>query len=120
MTPTAFEFTVTMPGDERLVGAIRQLAAHAAGYAQLSSGASQGLATEVEAVATAAIAATSGQDAAIEVRFSGDEAALNVQISCAFAASAPTPRSTSNNGMSVDWTSEGSRHTCHIRQTMPA
>src|SRR5688572_605467 len=112
MTPTAFEFTLTMPGDERLVGAIRQLAAHAAGYAQLSSGASQGLATEVERAASAAIASTDTQGAAIEVRFSGDETALKVQISCAATASAPAPHSTSNNGMSVDWTSDGSRHTC--------
>jgi hypothetical protein len=120
MTPTAFEFTLTMPGDERLVGAIRQLAAQAAGYAQLSTGASQGLATEVERAATAAIASTDAQDAEIEVRFSGDETALKVQISCEAIASAPTPRSTSNNGMSVDWTSDGSRHTCHIRQRIPA
>jgi hypothetical protein len=120
MTPTAFDFTLTMPGDERLVGAVRQLAAHAAGYARLSTGASQGLATEVERAATTAIAATDAQDAEIEVRFSGDETALKVQISCEATTSAPTPHSTSQNGMSVDWTSAGSRHTCHIRQRIPA
>ncbi len=120
MTPTAFEFTLTMPGDVRLVSAVRQLAAQAAGYAQLSTTASEGLATEVERAATAAIAATKVRDAEIEVRFSGDENAVNVHISCDCRASAPTPHAVSNNGMSVDWTSEGSRQTCRIRQRLSA
>src|SRR5918994_4491442 len=120
MTPTAFHFTLKMPGDLRLVRAVRQLAAQAAGYAQLSSTASEGLASEVERAATAAIAATNARDAEIEVRFSGDESAVNVHISCDARGWAPTLQSVSNNGISVDWTSEGSRQTCRIRQRISA
>ena len=120
MTPTAFDFTVTMPGDARLVGAIRQLAAHAAGYANLSSGAGEGLAAEVERAAQAAIASTPGHEAVIEFRFSGDGTSVKVLISCEAAASAEPPQSSAADGVSVDWTSEGSRHTCRIRQRIPA
>jgi hypothetical protein len=74
----------------------------------------------VERAATAAIASTQVQDAEIEVRFSGDESAVKVLISCDAAASAPKPRSSSDNGVSVDWTSEGSRYTCRILQRIPA
>ena len=55
MTPTAFEFTVTMPGDVRLVEAIRQLAAQAAGYAQLTADASAALAATLSARPQAAM-----------------------------------------------------------------
>ena len=48
MTPTSFAFTLTMPGDERFVGAIRQLAAQAASYAQLPAEAGEVLAGHVE------------------------------------------------------------------------
>lgn len=109
-----------MPGDSRLVGAIRQLAAHAAGYAQLSTDASEDLALQVERATEAAIAATQVQDAPIEFRFSGDDTAVKVLISCEAAESADPPDPISNNGVSVDWTADGSRHTCHIRQRIPA
>jgi len=120
MTPTAFEFTMTMPGDARLIGAIRQLAAHAADYAKLSTDAGEGLAAEVEAAATTAIAGTRRHDREIEVRFSGDDSAIVVQISWDAAAPSPMPPSTANDGTSVDWTSDGSRHTCRIRRHIPA
>src|SRR5215218_10347784 len=37
MTPTSFAFTLTMPGDPRLVAAVRHIAVQAAGYAQLTA-----------------------------------------------------------------------------------
>ncbi len=109
---------MTLPGDARLIGAIRQLAAHAADYARLTTDACDRLASEVERAAAVAISSTQVSDAAIEVRFSGDHSAVNVVISC----DAPTtaPHSTSDNGVSVNWTADGSRHTCHIRQGIPA
>ena len=109
-----------MPGDLRLVGAIRQLAAHAAGYAQLSAAAGEGLAAQVEHATQTAIASTQVPDAIIEFRFSGDETAVKVSISCDTAGSAPPPRSTNDAGVSVHWTADGSRHTCQIRQRIPA
>lgn len=39
MSPESFNFTVTLPGDHRLVGVVRDLCAHAVGYAKLSDAA---------------------------------------------------------------------------------
>jgi hypothetical protein len=70
-----------MPGDSRLVGAVRDLAAHAAGYAQLSAEAAQALAAQVARAAEAAIAATNSHDAPIDFRFAGGAVAITVTIS---------------------------------------
>ena len=120
MTPTDFEFTLTMPGDARLIGAVRQLAAQAAGYAQLASDVAEGLAGHVERATQAAIAATHAPSAPIQLRFLGDAHAINVTIS-GESASAPTlPRSASIGDVAIEWSADGSRLTCHIRQPLPA
>jgi hypothetical protein len=100
MTPTSFEFRLTMPGDPRLVGAVRQLTAQAAGYARLSAEVGQQLAEEVERATESAIQATQADDAPIEFEFTGDQREVSVRISCAAAG--------------------GSPHTRHIRQRIPA
>ena len=99
MTPNSFEFSLTMPGDERLVGAVQGLAAHAAGYVQLPEAEATGFADQVARATEAAIAATNGQGAPIDFRFAGDAAAVTVTIS---------------------WTSSGARETRQIRQQLPA
>lgn len=120
MTPTSFDFTVTMPGDARLAGAIRQLAAHAAGYAQLAPEAKQHLAGHVASATEAAIAAAMADHAPIEFRFSGGEDEIEVVISCPADPSAPPPPSMVNGQVSVQWSAAGTRHVCHIRQQLPA
>lgn len=115
MTPTAFEFTVTMPGDTRLVGAIRGLTAHAAGYANLADAAREGLAGHVERATEVAIAACRTERDTIAVRFSADAEALTVVISCD-AAAADRPPSTADGDVTVDWMTDGPRRICHIRQ----
>jgi hypothetical protein len=119
MTPTDFEFTLTMPGDARLVAAVRQLAAQAAGYAQLTADAAEGLAGHVERATQAAIA-TNGVPTTIHLRFSGDARAIDVVISGEAAAAAPLPRSSSIGDVLIEWSSEGARRTCRIRQPLPA
>jgi hypothetical protein len=52
MSPESFSFTVTVPGDPRLVGVVRDLCAHAAGYAKLSESAGTALCDRVTAAAT--------------------------------------------------------------------
>lgn len=52
MSPESFSFTVTVPGDPRLVGVVRDLCAHAAGYAKLSEAAGAALCEQVSAAAT--------------------------------------------------------------------
>lgn len=120
MTPTSFDFTVTMPGDPRFVGAVRQLAAHAAGYAQLTAEAGAALAGQVERAAEAAVEASRVKHGLIELRFSGDDTAINVHIACDAAHLSPAPASSRGEGLSVEWTTNGSRHHCHIRHRSPA
>jgi hypothetical protein len=120
MTPTSFEFTLTMPGDRRLVGAVRQLAAHAAGYAQLTAEAGAALAGHVERAAEAAVEASRTKPGPIELRFSGDDTAINVHIVCEAAHAPKAPPSSRGEGVSVEWTMNGSRHVCHIRHRSPA
>jgi hypothetical protein len=118
MTPTEFDFTVKIPGDSRLVGAIRQLAAHAAGYAQLTSDDSERLAGHVERATESAIAATTVQSALIEYRFTADADALLVVFACDVSPSALPPSSTTNGRVTVEWVAEGTRHVCQIRQPL--
>ena len=117
MTPSAFEFTVTMPGDERLVTAIRQLTAHAAGYARLGAAACEELARDVQGASDAAVAAEAMM---IDYRFNGDADTLTVVVSFDAKAGAPTPRATASGGGSVVWSADGARQTCHIRQRLSA
>ena len=120
MTPTSFEFTLTLPGDSRLVDAVRSLTAHAAGYALLSDSAREGLASQVAAATQAAMAATPEANVPIHVRFTGDDESITVVISCEAGTSTPRPASTSAGNVTVEWATEGSRHVCHIRHRMSA
>ena len=120
MTPTDFEFSVEMPGDVRLLGAVRQLAAHAAGYAQLTAEAGQGFARLVERATEAAMAVLTAPQSAISLRFAGSGRAIDVLISCDAMSTPTTHHPVSPGGVSVQWQSDGSRQTCHIRQPLPA
>ena len=117
MTPTEFDFTVTMPGDSRLVGAIRQLTTHAAGYAHLSADAAERLAGHVEHATEQAIAASRVRTGTIEFRFSADAESLAITFSCDCAAAA-RPSSSSSDEVTVDWTTEGTTCVCRIRQRL--
>jgi hypothetical protein len=118
MTPTEFDFTVTMPGDPRLVDAIRQLTIHAAGYAQLNTQAAEQLAGHVEHESQVVIAAHSAQTALIAYRFTANPEALVVAFSCDVSPSFPRPPSSKNGAVTIDWTSSGSRHECRIRHRL--
>src|SRR5262245_28131306 len=115
MTPTDFEFTVTMPGDMRLVGAVKQLAAQAAGYAQLTGDAGARLASQVEHATESAIASSSIPHHPIQLRFAATRHAIDVVITTDAGASAVAPVSSASDGLTVDWSTEGARHTCRIR-----
>jgi hypothetical protein len=119
MDPTSFEFTMTMPGDPRLVATARDLAAHAAGYVRLGDQAAAALADAVEGAARAAIDATRVNDAPIEFRFARDGAELTVTIGSEVVAGASVPASAAAAGLAVEWTREGLRQTCRIRQDVP-
>jgi hypothetical protein len=118
MTPTEFDFTVKMPGDSRLVGAIRQLVAHAAEYAQLPAKAGDKLADHVERATEVAISASKVQSALIDFRFTANPDAILVVFTCDVAPTAERPASSANGSVTVDWTTDGSRHICRIRQRL--
>lgn len=119
MTPTEFEFTVQIPGDARLVGAIRQLTAHAAGYAQLTADAGEQLAAHVERATETAISASASDTAPIEYRFRADADAIVVVFSLHVTPSTPHPAPVASNDVTVEWTADGTRHVCRIRQRLP-
>jgi hypothetical protein len=119
MTPTSFEFTLTMPSDARLLGAIRLLAAQAAAYAQLPAGAGSGFAGQVEQAAQDAITSGGARQRPIQFGFSGDDGAVTVTMSYEAPSAAPAA-SRASDGLSVEWSANGSRHTCHIRQRLSA
>jgi hypothetical protein len=99
MEPNSFQFVLTLPGDNRLVGAVRDLSAHAATYAKLSSDVSRSFAGKVADEMQSAIDASGIQDAPIEFRFNATADALLVTLT---------------------WSRNGSRETREIRQHLSA
>jgi hypothetical protein len=81
MDPTSFRFFLTMPGDSRLVGVIREVSTHAGSYAKLSTDETGAFVERVADATASAIAATGVQDAPIEFRFFRSAGVLRVTIS---------------------------------------
>jgi hypothetical protein len=120
MTPTDFEFTITFPGDARLVAAIRLLAVQAAGYANLSTEAGEGLGGVVERAADAVVGSLPVANDSIHVRFAAGSGALDVVISSAARSNAAAPPAHADGNVTVAWTTNGSHRTCHIRHSLPS
>jgi hypothetical protein len=99
MEPRSFEFVLTMPGDSRLVEAVRNLSVHAASYANGDSAAGQTFAQNVVEATEAVIRETGIQDAPLEFRFGADGRSVSVTIA---------------------WARNGSRHTREVRQPLTA
>jgi hypothetical protein len=60
VTPESFNFTVTLPGDERIVGVARDLCAHAVDYAKMPESASASFCDRVADAAVQAVASRPG------------------------------------------------------------
>jgi hypothetical protein len=114
MTPTSFSFTLTVPGDERFVGAIRLLAAQAATYANLPAETGAALADEVQRATEALMRSAASPDVPIDCTFAGEGHLLKVQLASPTTAAAPA--STAADGRTVDWSADGARLTCSIHQ----
>lgn len=117
MDATSFEFTLRMPGDPRLVGAVRDLTAHAASYAHLEAGAASVLASQVTAATEVAIAASGAQDTPVDFRFLREGGTLSVSIGVDAVRAAAWPTS-GGNGLTVDAARHGTRETCLITQRL--
>jgi hypothetical protein len=99
---------------------VRQLTSLAAGYANLDAPAGESLAAHVANATEAALSSVEAPDRRIEIRFTGEQHTITVVISYAVLPSVPAPGSVAEDGLSVDWAAHGSRHTCEIRQRIPA
>lgn len=114
MDHRTFEFTLSLPGDPRLVDAVRDLTTHAATYAKLEAPAAEGLATQVVEATRAAIAASGAIDAPVDVRFVREDGHLRVSIGLDVVRQAAWP--VASGGRTVDTRREGARETCLITQ----
>jgi hypothetical protein len=78
VSPESFNFTVTVPGDARLVGVVRDLCAHAVGYAKLPEAAGASLCERVSAAAAEAVAANPHAACPLEFTCAGGELRVTV------------------------------------------
>lgn len=97
MSPNSFAFSLTVPPDLKLAGAVQALATQAAGYVQLPEDGAKTFAADVQSALAGAIGAANGQP--LEIAFAGDEAAVTVTIA---------------------WTAAGARQTRQVRQQIAA
>lgn len=77
MSPESFNFKVTVPGDDRLVGVVRDLCAHAASYAKLEESGTA-FCDRVVAAATEAVARGAGAPCPMAFDCSGGELRVTV------------------------------------------
>ncbi len=114
MDATSFQFTMTIPGDERLVGAVRDVTMHAAKYAQLSHRDIRTLVDDVLAATAVSASAAGGANGMVEFRFERTADRLDVAIE--WEGRAPsTPRGSRASGStSTHWTHDGRRQRCLI------
>lgn len=111
---SSFDFTMTMPGDARLVGAVRDLAAHAARYAQLPQDAADSLVEQAARAAATNIEAANGENAPVEVRLSGDVHRLQIRIASEVPAARAVPASSAAPGVTIGWSRVGPHQVCVI------
>ena len=117
MNQTSFEFTMQVSGDRAMLGAVRDLASHVASYAG-GKAVAAAVADEVVTAAEAAIAACRGDGTPIDVRFKRTAECLEVFVAGGQATSLSATHLSRGPGLSVDWSVDGGRQICHIRQGM--
>jgi hypothetical protein len=114
MDATSFQFTMTIPGDERLVGAVRDLTMHAAKYAQLSDDDVRTLVDDVLSAAAVSAPAAGSVNGMVVFRF--DRTADRLDVTIEWEGRTPTPPlgSRSSGSTSIQWTHDGRRQRCLI------
>lgn len=114
MDATSFQFTMTIPGDERLVGAVGELTMHAAKYAQLSDRDTSTLVDDVMSAASVSASAAGGAGNAVEFRFERTANRLDVAIEWEGRAPSAPRASRTTGSTSTQWTHDGRRQRCLI------
>ncbi len=117
MTSTRFQFTMTIPCDPRLTETVRDLAMHAARFAQLTEAVGTEVAAQVQAAAATTIDAAGGSQHTLELHIARDGGALDVRLNCEMPAHTGLPvRLSPSPGLTVEWSSDGSQRSCVISQ----
>lgn len=78
MSPQSFHITVTVPGDPRLIGVVRDLCAHAVGYAKVAEAAGASLCERAAQAARRAAADRPGVPCALAIECAGGELRVTV------------------------------------------
>ena len=117
MNQTSFEFTMQVSGGRAMLGAVRELASHVASYAG-GKAVAAAVADEVVTAAEAAIAASRGDGTPIDVRFRRTAECLDVFVAGGQSTTLSATHLSRGPGLSVDWSVDGGRQLCHIRQGM--
>ncbi len=117
MNQMSFEFSMQVSGGRAMLGAVRDLASYVASYAG-GKAVAAAVADEVVTAAEAAIAASRGDGTPIDVRFERSAECLDVFVAGGQATSLSATHLSRGPGLSVDWSVEGGRQVCHIRQGM--
>ena len=78
MSPESFNFTVTLPGDERIVGVARDLCAHAVDYAKMPEAAGASFCDRVADAAVQAVANRPGVPCPLVFDCAGGELRVTV------------------------------------------
>jgi hypothetical protein len=78
VSPESFNFKVTVPGDDRLLGVVRDLCAHAASYATLAESAGKAFCDRVVAAAAEAVEKAAGAPCPMVFDCSGGELRVTI------------------------------------------
>jgi len=81
MTPTNFEFSVSMPADPQLLGVVRQLATQAVVYAELPVEDGAALADQAAGIIDEHVSLERSNGTPIEILFRGGAQAVEIELS---------------------------------------
>jgi hypothetical protein len=112
MDATSFQFTMTMPGDDRLMETVRDLTAHAAKYAQLAEPVAQAIVDQVLAAAT--VSSRTAGASAVELRFERTPDRFDVAIEWDGRPPAGNHPHRDGDSTSVEWSHDGHRQRCLV------
>ncbi len=117
MNQTSFEFSMQVSGGRSMLGAVRDVASHVASYAG-GQAVAAAVADEVVTAAEAAIAASRGDGTPLDLRFKRTAEYLDVFVAGGQSSTPFTNHLSRGPGLSVEWSVDGGRQICHIRQGM--
>ncbi|MGE3889538.1 MAG: hypothetical protein AB7H81_24185 [Vicinamibacterales bacterium] len=78
VSPESFHFTITVPADERLVGVVRDLCAHAVSYAKLAGPTGHAFCDRVGAAAADAVGRSAGAPCPMVFECAGGELSVTI------------------------------------------